>query len=399
MISMQQIDCDVVVVGGGPAGSSAARVAAAAGAHTILLEEHPVIGSPVFCAEGLSLNGIKDAGLEPVAPLVAQKITRARVFAPNRNHIDLTSDDWVGYTLNRDFFDKAMGDLAVKAGAELLTETKATGVFREDGKVAGVMAESHGEQIKVKAKVTIGADGYWSIVRRSAGLARWYPDIVTCAQFQLGGLHLEDPSTTEFYVGTRYAPGGYAWVFPKNEEVANVGLGVRNIHTEPAINYLRKFLDSDPRFKGAKVQRRNGGVTPVSGMLDKIVDDNLMLIGDAAGQLIPMTGAGIHSGIEAGKMAGKEAVDAIVCEDTSAKRLNQYRVNFEKYWGKRIKDSRKIVEMLDKFSDDDLNTLSTVITNDEILALANGENSKKTITKIVARSPGKIMKLMATYLQ
>jgi len=399
LISMQQIDCDIVVVGGGPAGSSAARVAAAAGAHTILLEEHPVIGSPVFCAEGLSLNGIKDAGLEPVAPLVAQKITRARVFAPNRNHIDLTSDDWVGYTLNRDFFDKAMGDLAVKAGAELLTETKATGVFREDGKVAGVMAESHGEQIKVKAKVTIGADGYWSIVRRSAGLARWYPDIVTCAQFQLGGLHLEDPSTTEFYVGTRYAPGGYAWVFPKNEEVANVGLGVRNIHTEPAINYLRKFLDSDPRFKGAKVQRRNGGVTPVSGMLDKIVDDNLMLIGDAAGQLIPMTGAGIHSGIEAGKMAGKEAVDAIVCEDTSAKRLNQYRVNFEKYWGKRIKDSRKIVEMLDKFSDDDLNTLSTVITNDEILALANGENSKKTITKIVARSPGKIMKLMATYLQ
>ena len=399
MISMQQIDCDIVVVGGGPAGSSAARVAAAAGAHTILLEEHPVIGSPVFCAEGLSLNGIKDAGLEPVAPLVAQKITRARVFAPNRNHIDLTSDDWVGYTLNRDFFDKAMGDLAVKAGAELLTETKATGVFREDGKVAGVMAESHGEQIKVKAKVTIGADGYWSIVRRSAGLARWYPDIVTCAQFQLGGLHLEDPSTTEFYVGTRYAPGGYAWVFPKNEEVANVGLGVRNIHTEPAINYLRKFLDSDPRFKGAKVQRRNGGVTPVSGMLDKIVDDNLMLIGDAAGQLIPMTGAGIHSGIEAGKMAGKEAVDAIVCEDTSAKRLNQYRVNFEKYWGKRIKDSRKIVEMLDKFNDDDLNTLSTVITNDEILALANGENSKKTITKIVARSPGKIMKLMATYLQ
>ena len=61
--------------------------------------------------------------------------------------------------------------------------------------------------------------------------------------------------------------------------------------------------------------------------------------------------------------------------------------------------ARKIVEMLDKFSDDDLNTLSTVITNDEILALANGENSKKTIAKIVARSPGKIMKLMTAYLQ
>ena len=396
---MRLIECDVAVVGGGPAGSSAARAAAAAGAHVVLLEEHPVIGSPVFCAEGLSLNGIKDAGLEPVAPLVAQKITKARVFAPNRNYIDLTSDNWVGYTLNRQFFDKAIGDLAVKAGAELMTDTKVSGIFRENGKVAGVVAECGGEQVKVKAKVTIGADGYWSIVRRSAGMERWYPDVVTCAQYQLGGLHLDDPSTNEFYVGTCYAPGGYAWVFPKNEETANVGLGVRNIHTEPAINYLRKFLDSDPRFEDAKVLRRNGGVTPVSGMLDKIVDDNLMLVGDAAGQLVPMTGAGIHSGIEAGKMAGREAVDAIVSEDTSAKRLNLYRVKFEKYWGKRIRDSRRIVEMLDKFSDDDLNTLSTVITNDEILSLANGQNTKRTVAKICARSPGKIMKLMAAYLK
>lgn len=396
---MRLIDCDVVVVGGGPAGSSAARAAAANGARTIILEEHPSIGTPVFCAEGLSLNGIKDAGLEPIAPLVAQRITRARVYAPNKNFIDLTSEDWVGYTLNRQYFDKAIGNNAVKAGAELITDTRVTGIFRENGKVAGVIAERGGEQIKVKAKITIGADGYWSIVRRSSGLARWYPDVVTCAQYQLGNLHLDDPTTNEFYIGMKYAPGGYAWVFPKNNETANVGLGVRNIHTEPAINYLKRFLESDPRFKEAKVLRRNGGVTPVSGMLDKIVDDNLMLVGDAAGQLIPMTGAGIHSGIEAGKMAGAKAVEAIVGEDTSAKRLNQYRVKFEKYWGKRIKDSRKIVEMLDKFSDDDLNTLSTIITNEEILALANGENSKRTIAKIVARSPRKIMKLMAAYLR
>ena len=369
------------------------------GAHTILLEEHQEVGSPVFCAEGLSLNGIKDAGLEPVEPYVAQKITKARVFAPNRKYIDLTSKNWVGYTLNRQFFDKALGENAVKAGADLMTKIRATGVLREGRKIEGVSAEHDGEQVKIMAKVTIGADGYWSIVRRSAGLERWYPDVVTCAQYQLGGLHIDDPSTNEFYVGSTYAPGGYAWVFPKNEEVANVGLGVRNIHTEPAINYLKRFLNSDPRFKEAKVLRRNGGVTPVSGMLERITSDGLILVGDAAGQLIPMTGAGIHSGIEAGKMAGSEAVDAIVGEDTSATRLNQYRINFEKYWGKRMKDSRRVVEMLDKFSDDDLNSLADIITNDEILALANGENTKRIIAKIVTRSPGKIMKLMTAYLK
>ena len=395
---MRSIECDVVVVGAGPAGSSAARAAAEKGAHVILLEEHPVVGSPVYCAEGLSIGGIRDAGMEPVAPYVAQKILRARVFAPNGKSIDLTSGNWVGYTLNRHHFDKALGDNAVKAGAELMTKTRSTGVVRDGGKVIGIKADHDGEDLEIWAKVTIGADGYWSITRRSAGLERWYPDVVSCAQYLLGGLDLEDPGTNEFYVGSNYAPGGYAWVFPKDKHTANVGLGVRKINTQPAAAYLHKFVKSDLRFKGAEILRRNGGVTPVSGMFRKITGDGLMLVGDAAGQLVPMTGAGIHSGIEAGKIAGVEAVNAASAGDVSDRRLGRYRERFEEYWGKRIRDSRRVVEMLDRFNDDDLNLLAEVITNDEILDLANGQSVAKTVAKVLARSPGKVARLMADYL-
>ena len=395
---MRLVSCEVCVVGAGPAGSLTAKTAAEGGAHTILLEEHPVPGRPVFCAEGLSLNGIKDAGIEPKVPYIAQQINRARVYAPNKNYIDLTSKNWVGYTLNRDYFDRQLAENAALSGAELMTGTKALGIYREDGLISGVIAERNREKFKVKAKVVVGADGYWSIIRRSAGLGRWYSDVVSCAQYKLGELSLEDHNTNEFWMGIKCAPGGYAWVFPKSQSVANVGLGVRNIHTEPAINYLKRFIDLDPRFKGAKVLRRNGGVTPVSGIIEKITDDHLILVGDAAGELIPMTGAGIHSGIEAGKLAGKEAALAVEEGNFSGKRLGVYRKNFEKYWGKRIKDSRKVVEMLDKFNDDDLNTLAEIITNDEILALTNGQNVKRTLAKIIARSPVKIMKLMKAYL-
>jgi digeranylgeranylglycerophospholipid reductase len=79
---MRLIDSDVVVVGAGPAGCVAARSAASKGVRVVLLEEHCEIGSPVHCAEGLSLNGIRDAGVEPVEPVVSQRISRARVFAP-----------------------------------------------------------------------------------------------------------------------------------------------------------------------------------------------------------------------------------------------------------------------------------------------------------------------------
>ncbi len=395
---MRLIDSDVVVVGAGPAGCLAAKTAASKGVHVVLLEEHAEIGAPVHCAEGLSLNGIRDAGLEPVKPIVSQKISRARVFAPNRSHVDLTSGDWVGYTLNRDVFDRTLGERAVKAGAELLTCTEANSVLKESGEIVGVMAEQRGVPLQIRAKVVVGADGCRSIIRRSAGLGRWYPDIVTCAQYQLGGLQLDDPETNEFYIGSRFAPGGYAWVFPKSEEVANVGLGVRHIHDKPAIEYLKRFIDSDPRFKGAKVLRRGGGVTPVSGMLEKIVDDHLMLVGDAAGQLIPMTGAGVHSGVEAGKIAGAVAAEAVEEGDLSVERLSEYRTSFEKYWGKRIRDSRRVVEMLDKFNDDDLDALASIVTNEDVLNLANGNDVKKTLARIVKRSPVKIMKLIAAYL-
>jgi digeranylgeranylglycerophospholipid reductase len=396
---MRIIDSDVVVVGAGPAGCLAANTAASRGLHVVLLEEHAEIGAPVHCAEGISINGIKAAGLEAVKPIVSQELSNARVFAPNRNYVTLKSIGETGYTLNRDVFDRILGERAVKAGAELLTSTKAKNVLKDGELIVGVRAEQKGEPLEIRAKVVIGADGCTSIIRRSAGLSRWYPDVGICAQYQLGGLHLYDPEMAELYIGSNYAPGGYAWVFPKSGEVANVGLGVRRIHAEPAVEYLKRFIDSDPRFKGAKILRKGGGITPVSGMLDKIVDDRLMLVGDAAGQLLPMSGAGIHSGVEAGKIAGIVAADAIEEGDLSAARLSVYRRSFEKDWGEMIRDSRKVVEMIDKFSDDDLNMLAGVVNSEDIFNLVNGTDVKRTLAKIVKRSPGKILKLFAAYMR
>jgi flavin-dependent dehydrogenase len=85
--------------------------------------------------------------------------------------------------------------------------------------------------------------------------------------------------------------------------------------------------------------------------------------------------------------------------DVSARRLSAYRTEFDKYWGKRIRDSGRVLNMLDKFSDDDLNTLSEVITNEDVLALANGTNVPATLAGLVKRSPMKIIRLIRAYLR
>jgi len=395
---MRHLSSDIVVVGAGPAGSLAARTAAEKGVRVLLLEEHRKVGLPVHCAEGLSQQGINEAGLDPKPPIVSQVIQRARIYAPDKNYIELGSNKLGGFTLNRDAFDSALAEKAVTAGAELMTSTKVTDVIREGGKIVGVRALDDGGTLEIRSKVVIGADGHASVVRRRSGFSRWFPDVIPCAQYRLGGLELEDPEINECHLGREIAPGGYAWVFPKSSEEANVGLGVRKYNVGPPIDYLRKFVDSDPRFKGAEIRLVNGGLCPISGTIDRIVDNGVMLAGDAAGQLIPMTGAGIHLAIIAGRMAGEVAAEAVSEGNTSAARLQRYAQRFNASWGRPISDSRKMVEMFDRFEDRDLNTLARIITSEDILNLANGTNVGLTLARLVSRAPLGILRLMRAYL-
>lgn len=396
---MRRLRYNVVVVGAGPSGSSAARAAAERGVSVLLLEEHPEVGLPIQCAEGLSERGLREAGLKPVGDVVSQRITGVKVYAPNREFVSIKGSEWVGYTINRDIFDEMLSERAMNAGAELMTGVRVRGVFAERGAVKGVYATGESGTLFIEADVVIGADGYSSTVRRSSGLGRWYPDVVTCAEFRLGNLSLDEPEVNEIYFGKEIAPGGYAWVFPKSNEVANVGVGVRRIHRASPIVYLKRFIASDPRFRDAEILMVTAGVTPASGILSRIVDDGVMLVGDAAGELIPCTGAGIHSGLVAGRIAGDVAAEASLEGRLEAERLGEYVERFEAGWGRRIRDSRRVVEMLDRFSDDDLNLLAEVLTGEEIVALANGVDVSRVLARVMRRAPLKVVKLIAAYLR
>jgi digeranylgeranylglycerophospholipid reductase len=189
----------------------------------------------------------------------------------------------------------------------------------------------------------IAADGVESLVARWAGVETTLPacDLMVCAQYLLAGVEV-DPFCCRYVIDEAAAPGGYAWVFPKGPDRANVGLGIQAdlMHSRRSVReMLDGFVESDRRLsRGSPVTLITGGV-PVSPPLDELVSDGLMVIGDAAHQVDPFTGGGIITGMTAGRLAAQVAVQCLARGDVSAAALGAYAIEWNDGQGRKARRS------------------------------------------------------------
>jgi len=355
---MKTIETEVLVVGAGPAGSMTARYAAKGGADVLIIEKRQEIGSPVRCAEGISQSLLSKVDLTLPEKCVARHVKGAKIFSPAGHCLILSekqAGDEVGIVLDRVFFDKFLAKLAIDEGADVKLKTAATGLIKEGGKIAGVTATSPEGDLKIKAKCVVGADGYESQVGRWGGIdTKLSPrDITSCFQYRLTGLDY-DPDYCEFYLGSQ-APGGYIWVFPKDEETANVGMGIQlaQLKTPAQIKQtLDKFIAKDKRLKNGKPLDMVSGAVSISAPIDKTVIDNLLLVGDSARQIDPITGGGISNGCIAGRIAGEALAGASKKKDFSEKSLQKYENGWRDEMENRLYRNWMAKEKLIKLSDE-----------------------------------------------
>jgi digeranylgeranylglycerophospholipid reductase len=387
------IETDVLVVGAGPAGSSTAKHAALNGANVLMIDKKSEIGAPKRCAEGVSKGGLKKLGIEPSSRWIAQKIDGFRLVSPNGTDVWLNEDTVklpeVGYVLERKVFDKHMAMDAARAGTNIMVKTLAKSLKREHDHLI-VKAESMGEEFEIKAKIVIGADGPESRIGRWGGLnAVKLKNMESCAQFEMVGVELEDSNSNELYFGN-VAPGGYAWIFSKGEDIANVGLGVLTTETEKtAYEHLLEFVKTCEATKNAVVVEFNIGGDPVGGLLKKLVTDNLMIVGDAAGMVNPLTGGGIIEGMTGGEIAGEIAATAIKDDNTSRKRLSEYEKRCKKEIGESLNKYLKAKEYLSSLSDKELDSIAEVFQGSDFERIS----SSALLKKLVNVSPKAMLKL------
>lgn len=347
----ERFDC--IVVGAGPAGSMAAKTMAENGVTVLLLEKHPEMGVPLSCAEAISVTGLNRL-VDPDPSWISSYIHQALLVSPSQKTYLLHHPD-AGFVLNRKLFDKKMAEEASSFGACVKVNSCVVGLLngKQDG-FDGVKVAEDGQIKEYRAKVIIGADGVESWVARWAGMDSSLPlgRIESCAQYLLGEVDVET-ERLEFHLGQSLAPGGYAWVFPKSDNTANVGLAITpDRTTKKAKDFLDRFVQK--RFSHFKILESHMGGVPCFDRKMSLAKNNVLLVGDAGRLVDSLSGAGIANALLSGRIAGEEVSRLVKNGKSSPARLRKYEERFFKEKGRELRFYSYCRAIFLKMTDDDL---------------------------------------------
>jgi geranylgeranyl reductase family protein len=287
---------DAIVVGAGPAGSSTAYRFARAGARVCLLDRARFPRDKP-CGGGLTLRAVRQLPFS-VEPVVEDRVATLELGVGYRRSCSKTGRvPWVLMTQRRRL-DAFLSERAAEAGAELRDGVKATEV-RPDGTVlAG--AE------RLEADVLVGADGANGVSGRALG-----PQGHTLGVALEGNVGHEHVPAERFrgraVVELGVVPGGYAWIFPKGDHV-NVGVGGWGSEG-PRLRERLRELCAAYGLNQSHVRELRGHRLPMRGATHRPVRDRLLLVGDAAGLVDPLSGDGMYEAFVSGRLAARAALD------------------------------------------------------------------------------------------
>ncbi|NHJ14313.1 MAG: NAD(P)/FAD-dependent oxidoreductase [Candidatus Thorarchaeota archaeon] len=344
-------DYDVIIAGAGTGGSTAAYTLAKR-SHSVLLidrKERNRIGDKT-CGDAIGGHHIKELkemiGL-PEMPkgIIEYPVKGMDLYAPDGVHkMRMLGPSTQGVSFNRLKMGQWFVGLAEDAGAEVMADTRVKQPLFDEGKVSGVRISQGEEDKDLTARIVVDATGATGMLRRQMPetslmertvakedqMVAWR-DVYETPEFEF-----ETPDILEIHWNQEQTLGGYTWVFPQGSNRVNVGLGVMIL---PGYTHPRKIFDSFVRenwdFMKTKLVTidSSGGTAPIRRPIDTMVDDNFMLVGDAACQVNPIHGGGIGSSMLGGAHAGITASKALDNNDTSISGLWEYNPRYMESYG------------------------------------------------------------------
>ncbi len=342
---------DVIVIGGGPAGATISRILAENDVDVLLFEKKKIVGLPVRCGELLPhpsemrrlLPKVKDAEklIEPPKNTISNVTDYAELIDPMGNKLKARFKSNIIF---RDKYDQALIKRAMDAGVIVKFSCPVISVSVN----GNIRVKDMGTIKQVKAPVIVGADGPRSLL--AAGLRNRNYEFTACFVSIMDNVSV-DETAVQMYYGKEYSPGAYAWIIPKGNRMANVGLGIRKRFSSGAKlrDYFQKFVEEHPiaskKLDGGHIINSSSKLVPIDGPFSEVVTkrENMLCIGDAGGFVMPHIGAGIPNAL----LTGRIGAEAILSYLRGEGKIS----DFERMWRKEIGTSLKNSLRIRKFTD------------------------------------------------
>ena len=393
---MEELNFDVVVVGGGPAGSSAAHMAAKSGCTVALIEKEKEIAETVRTSGVTWISDIKKFGIPEECYNPIKKFS----FCSPKNSVKISGEIAKAAVLDVRKTYRFLANRAKTSGSELFTSTNVTEVLKDNtGRCAGVIAKSDGKQIQFNSKVVIDASGFVSVIAKELGYVTQWKKFGAGAEFEVKTEKLEHDNWW-LMVGQEYSPAGYAWIFPTSKDTARIGVGIGkpDSDVDPTVRLnelLEKKLGPIKDLGDIEKIEFHYGLIPNDGVSRKTVYDNLILVGDSAGQANPLVLEGIRYAIRFGEVAGQVAADAIKNGDTTEMSLSPYEKEWKRAIESKINSAGKVQNRWVGLTDDEWDKELSIIeelTADEFLDFIRADFGVSKMVKLATHHPKMIVR-------
>jgi len=382
---------DVVVVGGGPAGLSAAWSAAKKGLSVAVIERDEAIGQNVRTS---GVTWIKEAKSFGIPSEYYNEISNYAFYSPNNYVLKKSGIAQVAVLDVRKTY-QFLAYQAASEGADIFLRTSVTDITKnEKGKLNGVKATSLKEDLIFNSKLIIDASGFYSVVGRSLGIVLPWKRFGAGAEYE-AYVDKIDSDTWYLMVGSQYSPAGYAWIFPLGKNKVRIGVGVGKPNSQAdATKLLNELLEKRPKplsDLGRIVPVEfHYGLIPNEGLRQSTIDDNLILVGDSAGQANPLVLEGIRYAIEFGRAAGTIGGESVIQGNTSKGSLKSYEETMKKAIGSKIATAIKVqyrwLNLTDQEWDKEIEIIGELST-EEFLDFIKADFGMTNMIKLATHHP------------
>jgi len=328
-----------IIIGAGPAGLTAGRYLEDA----LILDKKKEIGRPVQCGEGISKKALEAQGIEPDPGWISCEIYQVERIMPNGKAIGRVHQKPIGYVIDREKFEEY---LAGKVKPEIKLNTEVVDLeFRNH--LWEVITKT-GEVFR--SKYIIGADGPNSIVRRKV-----FPENQERIEFipaieYLVELEGEiDTRTIKIYLDNEKYIEGYAWIFPKSNNTANIGIDGRGNLSKKFKRFLKEIITRD--YNNYKLLENRSGTIAFRNKRLRFFKNNVMLVGDAAGLIDPI----FHGGMAQAMVSGGIAAQSVLKNEVD---LYEEKIGLISFVNPKLV---KASEILYSFENETLNELGNIL--------------------------------------